>query len=105
MRAGIDERFGGAFADEKGGAMRGDSGWTSGVEEGRVACGIGASRRDDADAGFRLTDCSERLEYVKLEENGEVRELVESSSLENCRTFTGTVGSNPTLTASLFSFI
>ena len=32
---------------------------------------------------------------------GEVRELVESSSLENCRTFTGTVGSNPTLTASL----
>ena len=30
---------------------------------------------------------------------GEVRELVESSSLENCRTLTGTVGSNPTLTA------
>ena len=30
---------------------------------------------------------------------GEVRELVESSSLENCRTLTGTVGSNPTLSA------
>ena len=29
-----------------------------------------------------------------------MRELVESSSLENCRTLTGTVGSNPTLTAT-----
>ena len=32
-----------------------------------------------------------------------MRELVESSSLENCRTLTGTVGSNPTLTATLSS--
>ena len=38
--------------------------------------------------------------WDNVEETGEVRELVESSSLENCRTFTGTVGSNPTLTAS-----
>ncbi len=38
---------------------------------------------------------------VKSESTGEVLELVEQAGLENRCTFAGTVGSNPTLSASL----